>query len=161
MPARRLGIRTVAAFFLSMALLGACGVGRYPFLQVQMCLGDAQNLEAFRREMQAIAQAQRMTFDDQSARAQSELDVVDNEHVAHDPRGPVLELSVRTEDGWGVSAGNIGLSRYEVSLGFSEGDNPAEARRFADLVVRRLSQRWRVMRVPDDRGALPMPECRM
>jgi len=59
----------------------------------------------------------------------------------------------------GVTAGNLGLPGYEVALGFSEGSSGAEAREFANKVVKRLEQHWQVEIVPAGTGAKPMGGC--
>jgi hypothetical protein len=60
-----------------------------------------------------------------------------------------------------VTAGNLGLPGYQVALGFSEGSNPSDAHRFAQMVVSKLEEHWHVEIVPDPAksGALPMKNC--
>lgn len=50
----------------------------------------------------------------------------------------------------------MGLSAYEVAIGFSEGENSKRAHKFADAVVETLSKNWKIFVVPPNRGAMPM-----
>jgi hypothetical protein len=56
-----------------------------------------------------------------------------------------------------MMGGNLGLPTYQVVLGFS--GEPAEDRRFADMLVKQLSTRWQVETVPVGKGAFPMKTC--
>jgi len=73
---------------------------------------------------------------------------------------PLINASVMQADGMGVTVGNIGLPGYQVSLGFSEGSNFGDARKFADMMVGRLRERWVVDVVPEGHGAIPLARCR-
>jgi hypothetical protein len=139
--------------------LAGCTPGKHPFLMIQICLGDADNLAAFTREMQAIAKNENMKFIDGSDETTADLAVIDAKGGAHDPNGPVIHMAVERGDSMGMSAGNLGLPGYQVALGFSEGSNPNEARMFVKRVVGRLAERWRVETVPPGRGAQPMENC--
>ena len=126
---------------------------------VQICLRDAQNLARFMHEMRSIASSENMRFIDSSADTKANLDVIDREQVAHEFDGPVISMAVERGDGMRVGASNLSLPGYQVALGFSEGRNAEEARRFAARVVRRLAVHWRVEPVPDGKGAKPLPNC--
>ena len=68
-------------------------------------------------------------------------------------------MGVEYKGGMGLTAANLGLPNYQVVVGFSDGPNPVEAHRFADLVIKALEEKWRVEIVPDGRGALPLTNC--
>jgi hypothetical protein len=73
----------------------------------------------------------------------------------------VINIGVLRKDGLGFGVGNLGLPGYQIALGFSEGSgNAAEAREFADRVVKRLEQRWHIDVVPAGQGATPMSDCK-
>lgn len=149
-----------AARMLAVApILIACTGGSYPFLMVQLCLGDEANLAAFTREMQSIAAAESMRFIDGSEETRASLASIDKQGLSHDPGGPVIHMGVERDDGVGVTAANLGLNGYQVALGFSGGSQPADAALFARRVVDRLSERWRVQTVPAGQGAFPLPNC--
>jgi hypothetical protein len=148
-----------AALLALAGALAGCGEGKHPFLIAQICLGDAENLATFTREMRIIAQAENMRFIEGSAETKADLAVIDPEGISHELDGPVIHMGVERGDGMGVDAGNLGLPGYQVALGFSEGSSPDEARRFARTVVSRLARRWHVKTVPPGVGAQPMRGC--
>jgi hypothetical protein len=65
-------------------------------------------------------------------------------------------------DGSAVLVGNLGLPGYQVALGFSGGSSLPEAQEFAQMVVGKLEEHWRVEVVPNPAksGALPMADCK-
>jgi DNA-binding phage protein len=146
--------RFVACFFVPLlGLLSGC-VGKRPFLLVQMCLGNEQNIALFMSAMKGIAQSQNMTFIDGSKENREAL-----VQLKVSPNYRLIDIGIERKDGVGLMAGNLGLSRHEVAIGFSEGSNPAAAHKFADLTVGTLKQRWNVHAVPSGQGALPLKGC--
>lgn len=149
----------LTAFALAGTLSG-CAPGKGPFLIAQVCLKNTQDLEAFTREMQLIAQSDRARFIDRSADTQKEFDA-----LGHPREGarttPVVNMGIERGNGIGLMVGNLGLPGYEVAVGFSEGTNPPEAHRFARMVVGKLQEHWHVEFVSDPQksGALPMQGC--
>lgn len=144
--------------FLAVALAG-CEAGKDPFLMVQICLGNEQNLSAFRREMQAIAGAEEMRFREMSEAANRDLDLADPRGTPQDESSRVIDMSLRRPDMSGVGITNPRWPGYQVVLGFSEGTKPEEARSFAERTVARLSKKWRVQPVPPGEGAQPLKDC--
>ena len=55
----------------------------------------------------------------------------------------VLNLGALRQDGMGVTASELDGPGYQVALGFSEGSNPANARRIAKNFTKGLAERWR------------------
>ncbi|HWG11075.1 MAG TPA: hypothetical protein VN693_06215 [Rhodanobacteraceae bacterium] len=152
MNIRSCAASTVLIFLLCM--LSGCA-GKSAFLSVQICLGNEQNVALFKDTMRSISQAHNIGFVDNSAASQEEsIDLKIKQEY------PMVMTGAVRKDGVGWLASNSGLSRYEVLLGFFDGSNPAEAHRFADLVVRELKKKWPVYVVPTGRGALPMKDCR-
>jgi hypothetical protein len=151
------GICTV----LLLSLLSCGGTeGNRPFLMVQTCVQDKAGIARLIEEMKAVAVSRRMRFTDRSEETARELKAVDYPGQERADGSPVINVSVRRDDGMGFSAGNTSLPGYQVALGFSEGSNPSEARELANEVVRRLEQYWTVETVPADSGAMPKPGCR-
>jgi hypothetical protein len=126
---------------------------------VQICLGDAQNVAAFVREISVIAQSEHMMLVDLSESSKRDLEIIDPKSKAFDRNRPIIHLRMARRDGMGVSAGNLSLPANQVALGFSEGASPVEARRFATSVVNRLATRWRIETVPAGQGAQPLGNC--
>ena len=137
-----------------LGMLHGCAPGKRPFLMVQVCLRDEQNLGLFTSMMKSIAQSESMNFIDNSAATQNEL-----ASLKANPNSRVINIGVERKDGMGMSAGNLGLPSYQVALGFSEGSSSSEAHRFSDVVVAALKQRWHVEAVKPGKGALPMKTC--
>lgn len=134
------------------SLLSGCG--KRPFLIVQVCLGDQQNVAVFKNMMKSIARSEHMEYSDASVTTQKQLTVIKS-----NPNYSVINLDVDGEDGVGLGAINVGLSAYEVAIGFAQGTNPKEAQRFADTVVAALKTKWYVYTVPPGQGALPLAAC--
>ena len=138
--------------------LDGCGVGQPPFVIVQVCLRNAGDLAAFTREMQLIAQSQGKQFIDRSAATQEEINAL-RQPTEGARTKPVVNMGIELGDGIGLTAGNLGLPEYQVAVGFSEGSRPVDARKFADAVMKRLAERWRVELVPAGTGAKGMENC--
>lgn len=139
--------------FVFVVLLTGC-VGKRPFLMVQICLGGKHDVTLFKNMMKEIAQSQHMNYFDGSKSTQKDLEAMEVS-----PKYQIIDINIERADGVGFSAGNRGLSAYEVAIGFSEGKNPTEAHNLADLVIRILKQRWQVNIVPPNQGALPTKSC--
>jgi hypothetical protein len=142
---------TVLLFLLS--LFSGCA-GKRPFLTVQLCLHNKQNVAVFTEMMKSISQSQHMEFTDGGVTTQKDLI-----KLKVSPNYSLIYMGANRKDGVGWEGGNLGLSAYEVALGFSEGSNPADAHRFSDLVISELKKRWPVYVVPLGHGALPMKSC--
>jgi hypothetical protein len=151
-------IKSYILFAFVISLLGlfhGCTPGKHSFLIVQLCLEDERNLAEFTSMMQLIAQSERMNFVDGSAGTKRDLKAMG----ALRQSGPIIHMGVEREDGMSLIAGNIGLSGYQVAVGFSEGSDPSGAHAFADRVVSRLKTRWHVDTVPAGKGAFPLKTC--
>jgi len=135
-------------------------MGKRPFLIAQVCLQNAEDLSAFTRQMQFIARSEGKTLTDHSANTQSELDML-GQPVEKSRMRPVVNMGIERRDGSGVLVANLGLPGYQVALGFSEGSNLAAAQKFAQMVVSKLEERWRIEIVPTPTksAAQPMTNC--
>jgi len=132
-------------------------VEKRPFLIAQVYLENAGDLSAFTRQMQLIAQSESKTLIDHSANTQQELDMLG--HPVEESRmRPVVNMGIERPDGSRVLVGNLGLPGYRVALGFYAGSNPSGAQKFAQMVVSRLEEHWRIEIVPNPAksGAQPM-----
>jgi hypothetical protein len=151
---------SVVARFVAVALLiatvalGGCTQGKPPFLMVQLCLRNDQQLADFTHFLQSIAYSEGMTYIDRSGPTEREFAALNRPNTA-----PVINIGLEGSDGVGLGVGNLGLPKYQVAVGFSEGSKPVEARRLAEMVVGQLKARWHVETVPEGRGALPIPNC--
>lgn len=148
-------VRSPVASLLLLCLLSLLsGCGKRGF-QVQVCLGDEQNVAVFKDMMKSIARSQHMKYIDGSAATQKYLTV-----IKANPDYRLINIGLEGKDDLYMDATNLGLSAYEVSVGFAQGTNHAEVHRFADTVVSALKTKWHVYSVPPDRGAFPLAACR-
>jgi hypothetical protein len=123
---------------------------------VQVCLAGQQEISAFVSFMDAIAQKHQMEFTDRSGATEAELRAVGNKNVsvAH----PHVNIGADHNGDFSFGAGNLGLPARQMAIGFN-GREPDAAHSFANAAVSQLSTRWRIYEVPQDRGALPLPNC--
>ncbi|WP_258393936.1 hypothetical protein [Stenotrophomonas maltophilia] len=129
---------------------GAWALGKRPFKMIQFCVHDQDGLKRFKQTLSSIANDEGMQFFDGSAELDRQL-----AKAKVDMKRPVVYVGVKREDGSGLEAGNLGLDRFEIAIGFSEGKMPAEARSFSFRVERALAERWNVHAIPPDKGAAP------
>ena len=150
----------VAGLVLVLGASFGCVSGERPFSSVEVCLGNEKNLSLFTDLMRSIAQTEKMKFVEGSAQTQKELESIGKTIHEVKPTGKVVNLGVEREDGMGLTAGNLGLPKYQVAIGFSEGANSREAHEFADRVIGKLRSRWPVEIVTSGRGAQGMKNCK-
>lgn len=151
--------RCVVTVLACVGLLAGCAQGKRPFLIVQLCLNDQQNLALFKSMMKSVADAKSMTFLDRSSRTEADLKASGKVLDRLKQGTPIVNLGIDGKDGIGMSATNVGLPTSQLALGFSEGSRPSEARKFADEVVAQLQRVWHVEVVPEGKGAIPLQTC--
>jgi hypothetical protein len=151
-------LRTLSLIVL-LGIVGACTPGKRPFLIVEVCLPNSQDLPEFTSEMRSIAQSERMRFIDSGANTEKELRAQRNPTVDKMLRGTLVNMGVERADGMGLTVGNLGLPPHQVAIGFSEGSNAADAHSFANMVVSKITQHWHVEFVPAGTGATGMKNC--
>lgn len=137
-------------------LLGSCRAGERPFLIVQFCLNGNEEVAELRAVATSIAREYRMRFIDNSAGTQ---DFADSEPLANKVLGkskPIIDFEVERSDGLGFGVGNLGLPANQVALGFSKGAERSDTDRFYRRVLSTLKAKWKLYKVPDGRGALPI-----
>jgi hypothetical protein len=151
------------AFFgfalLSPCLLLSCKPANYSFRTIQLCLKDEKDLLRFKKTMSIIALDNGMKYLDNSNRTRAELDAVRYVAPGTTKSDPIINIDLSDNLGMGVGASNLGLSGYQIVLGFSEGSSTIKAQRFSDSVVEKLAKQWRIEIVPAGRGALQMTSC--
>ncbi len=137
--------------------MAGCRPGEGPFLQVQFCLTKAAGADELKRVLREIARDEGMEYGDRSADTNEELRSMGNSLPAEVRQSfPIINVDVQRGD-IGVGGGNLGLGPNQVALGFSR-DSRA-ARLFANRTVHRLQQTWKLVKVPNDRGAFPLKDC--
>jgi hypothetical protein len=69
-----------------------------------------------------------------------------------------VNIGAERGSAFSFGAGNLGLPADQIAIGFN-GDDLPEAKAFEDDTVEKLSARWQVHEVPQERGALPLSHC--
>jgi hypothetical protein len=137
----------------------SCTPAKGPFLIVQMCLANKEGVAEFIDELKAVAAAEEMSFTDRSSDTARELQATGYSSPERAGGSPVVNIGLTGKDGLGIGAGNLGLPGYQIAVGFTGTSNQAESGEFANRVVKRLEQHWRVTAVPAGMGAKPMTGC--
>lgn len=130
-----------------------------PFLVVQTCLENEQGVDRLRRLLNTIAIENGLDYVDSSRARQGELHRIEDFGVPVPSAEGLINIGIRGSRGFGLTAGNLGLSQYEVAIGFSKGRDHAAAEAFSETVVAALRMEWEVYTVPEGRGAFPLPGC--
>jgi hypothetical protein len=128
-------------------------------IAVDICLGNQRGVERFLNIMRRIATDEHMTFIDRSTRTRRDLDIIGQGELGSSRGGPTINVGVEGKGGLGLTAGNIGLSPYQVAVGFTNGPNSAAGLRFSDVVIRTLEKEWNVRRIPNNEGSKPLTNC--
>ena len=146
---RRPFYRALLSSLAAALLLTSC-TGERPFLQVQLCVANAQGVDLFKTTMQDIAHDEQMRYIDGSEATTRDLKVLRPAGKNMHTDGRLVFVGVET-DGYGLSGGNLGLNTYDISVGF--GPDTRESRAFSDRVVARLKRLWALKVVPNNSGA--------
>ena len=133
-----------------MVVVAGCQ-GERAFRSVQLCMTGESDVAKLKSYITKVAREENMEFIDSSARTHGEL-----ERLKVAPPYRLIYFGLVGDDGLGLSVGNMGLSQFEVSIGFSKGSDARIAEEFADRVVREIKRTWAVSELPRDRGAFPM-----
>lgn len=138
---------------------GACDRGKRPFALARVCLPTQRDVPAFLNEIRHLGAAEHMEFFDRTSATKAEREALNKPSVFPRNDGFVLNVGVLRRDGMGVTTSELGGPGFQVGLGFSEGSNPAEARRFEQAIISKLRQRWYVEVQSGDTGLQPLARC--
>jgi len=140
-------------------LLSGCSSGKPPALMVQLCLQDNQGVSDFLSLMQSIAASEHMNFVDSSADTQAKLKIIHAKYAKLATPSSVINVDIETGDGLVVTADNIDLPTYQVSVDFTGYLSPVDKQRFIDILVPKLRAQWQVDTVPAGVRPFPMKSC--
>jgi len=154
-----LALQSIAVAVIGAGALSSCGKAQESFLTIQLCLKNEQGVTTFKEIMQSIAKTQKMRYVDASEATQRDINTIGATGPKMHSGGGLIFVGVEASDGMGLSAGNVGLNTFDVALGITEGSRPADAHRFADVVMKELQQRWVVKTLTPRTGAFPDPTC--
>ena len=152
----KLPLMKICGLLACMFWLAACTPTKHPFLMVQVCLQNADQLEVLKSELESMARQEGMRYIDRSADTEQEMKRLE---VYEYPDGWLLNVGARAADGFSFGASNFGLGPYDVAIGFN-GDHANKSHsRLAERLVSKLSGIWKVKVVPEGTGAFPDPRC--
>jgi hypothetical protein len=149
----------IGALVLAATALCGCARGERPFRLVGLCVESDAGIDELKRELATIARSQNMKLIDDSEVAKRDLDDVGYLGKRRNKDDPVVTVVLDREDGLGLGVTNVGLSPHQFAFGFSAGRDVAEANRFAEEVIARLSARWKVQDAPKGSGVLYSEGC--
>lgn len=138
--------------------LSGCSSERGPSMIVELCVGSEKGISLFVDAMRQIAASQHMTFIDNSARTRHELETIGQGKLAHQ-NPSTINIAIEGEDGLGVTAGNLGLSPFQVALGFTDSSDVVQGQRFSKAVLEALGKQWKITKIPAGKGAFPSESC--
>ena len=141
-------LRVLSPMIVAAISLIGCSRAQESFETIQMCVGNHRGVAELKNVMMTVAQSEGLQFIDNSAQQGTALKDIGADKALKRDAASVIDFYIEGANGMGVTAGNLGLPPYQVGLGFTEGDDPAKAHRLADQLVRALSQRWDVQRIP-------------
>jgi hypothetical protein len=149
----------IGAIFLLLSMFIACARGERPFRMVDVCVGSDAGILELKSDLATVARSWNMKMIDDSEITKRHLEVVGYSGKGRRKEDPVVTVELDREDGMGMGVTNTGLSPHQLALGFSSGRDLAEANRFADDVVARLSAKWTIKDAPKDSGVLYSDTC--
>lgn len=126
---------------------------------VQMCVQDERGVGKFIDQMRRVAESEGMKFIDNSERTQVEIEKAKNSVMQLRTNGRAINLAIEGDSGLGMTAGNLGLPRYQIVIGFSAGVDSLVSRGFSAKVIEVLSSLWLVEELDNSQGAKPMRGC--
>ena len=141
---------------MAVALILSSCTGEHPFLQVQLCVANAQGVNLFKKTLQDIAHDEHMLYIDGSEATTRDLKALKPAGKNIHTDGRLVFVGVEA-DGYSLMGGNLSLNPYDISVGFGP-DTPA-SRAFSQRVVARLKRHWTLKAVSENSGAFPDPEC--
>lgn len=145
--------------FASLLALAGCGKGERQFLIAQVCLRNQGDVDRFVALMREIAVANQLRFVDTSSESQEALSRTNPEQARVENRRRAVNIGTVGSRGFGFSAGNLGLPEYQVAIGFTAGDQPADARKFAARTVSLVRSKWPVETSSGETGVTGMKSC--
>ncbi|WP_457098178.1 hypothetical protein [Lysobacter sp. P5_B9] len=113
-------------------------------------------MNTLKTTLQKIAREEHMRYIDSGEATMRDLKSLNQTESHLHLDGNLVNVGIEAS-GYGLTAGNMGLNTYDVSVGF--GPNTREARAFSERVTTQLRQHWALKVVPKDSGAFPDPSC--
>jgi hypothetical protein len=149
----------ISITLMLVGLLSGCPSGKPQALMVQLCLQDDQGVSDFLNVMQSVAASENMNFVDVSADTQEKLKTIHAKYAKLATPSSVINVDIESGDRLVVTADNIDLPTYQVSVDFTGNLSPADKQRFIDILIPRLRAQWQVDTVPAGIRPFAMKSC--
>jgi hypothetical protein len=149
----------ISITLILVGLLSGCSSGKPPALMVQLCLQDDQGVSNFLNLMQSVAASEHMNFVDVSADTQEKLKVIHSKYAKLATPSSVINVDIESGDRLVVTADNIDLPTYQVSVDFTGNLSPTDKQRFIDILIPKLRAQWQVDTVPAGVRPFAMNSC--
>lgn len=150
----------ISLVFIVVGLLAGCSIHHKPHaLMVQMCLKNDQGVSDFLNLMQTVAVSEHMNFVDYSAETQEKLKTINAKYAKLATPSSVINVDIVSGDRLVVTADNLDLPIYQVSVDFTGDLPPADTQRFIDVLVPRMREQWEVEVVPAGSSPAPIKTC--
>ena len=140
-------------------LLNGCAGAQESFQTVQVCVDNQRGLDDLKSVMVTVAHSEGLQFIDNSAQQAADLKVIGADKALKRDAAHAVDFHIEGSSGLGATAGNLGLSPYQIGVGVTEGNDPAKAHKLAESLVRALSRRWVVLKISLAEGIQPMKSC--
>ena len=151
--------RRISVALMLVGLLSGCSSGKPPALMVQLCLQDDQGVSDFQNLLQSVAATEHMNFVDVSADTQEKLKIIHAKYAKLATPASVINVYIESDSRLVVTADNIDLPTYQVSVDFTGGLSPVDKQRFIDILIPQLRARWQVDTVPVGVRPFAMKSC--
>jgi hypothetical protein len=149
----------ILPLFLMTCCLSNCSGAKESFLTVEMCVVNDAGINQLRKILEITARKEHLQFVDNTADAQHDMTVTSQTNRDLVEAHRLFHVAVQRSDGMGVTATNLGLPKYQVVLGFTDGADHGTAKAFADRMVMVLASQWKITTIPPRKGATPMRNC--
>lgn len=145
---------------LAIAILSSCSPRQQePFKMVQFCLTNSAGADLLSHEMRAAAISEGLKFIDNTMATRRGLAITAQTPAQKRDALWVIDFTIQNDDGMGVTAINMGMTPFDVAVGFGYGSDEKAATAFADRLLERLAKHWRIIAVAPGAGAFPLKEC--
>ena len=158
-PLQTAGSSRLSMILILAGVLSGCSSGTPPALMVQLCLQDDQGVSDFQTLMQSVAASEQMTFFDVSADTQEKLKIIHSKYAKLATPSSVINVYIESDKRLVVTADNIDLPTYQVSVDFTGGLSPVDKQRFIDVLIPKLREHWYVDTVPVGVRPFAMESC--
>jgi hypothetical protein len=141
---------------LALLCLSAC-TAKGAFQAAAVCLTSDAEISLFMSQIEQIAQEENLrTFDRSDGVAAEYRQLLKDGDTVR--RGAIVMLTARGAHEEGFAVADLG-DDYQLTIGFSGGDDLPSARRLSGRVLEKLEREWPVVLSRPYEGTTPIPNC--